>query len=217
MNDLPLLPDGRAPHVLCLGAHCDDIEIGCGATLLQLIADHSNLSVDWVVLTSDPVRAVEAEASCAAFLDGAAESWVKVFDFETSYLPYEGSRVKRSFEELKDRPRPDVVFTHYRHDLHQDHRVVNELTWNTFRDHLVLEYEIPKFDGDLGCPTVFVEVDDLVADRKVALLHEHFASQRDKPWFNPELFRGMMRLRGMECRAGSGLAEAYYGRKVRVR
>ena len=203
--------------MLCLGAHCDDIEIGCGATILRLIADHPDLSVDWVVFTSDADRALEAAASCAAFLAGARDPWVKVLDFETSFLPHAGAALKRAVEELKVRPRPDVVFTHYRHDLHQDHRIVNELTWNTFRDHLVLEYEVPKFDGDFGQPGVFVPIDHEVADRKVALLHEHFASQRDKPWFHTELFRGIMRLRGMECRAESGLAEAFYVRKLRLR
>ena len=217
MNDLPLFPSGSAPHVLCLGAHCDDIEIGCGGTILSLIERYPGLTVDWVVLTSDPEREHEAKASCAAFLEGAASSWVKVHEFEASFLPYEGAAVKRAFEGLKDRPRPDAVFTHFRSDLHQDHRVVNELTWNTFRDHVVLEYEIPKFDGDLGQPSVFVPIAGAVADRKVALLHEHFVSQRDKPWFEPELFRGLLRIRGMECRAESGLAEAFFARKLRLR
>jgi LmbE family N-acetylglucosaminyl deacetylase len=216
LNDLVLLPQDRAPHVLCLGAHCDDIEIGCGATLLSLIERRPDITVDWVVLTSDPPRELEAQASCNAFLAGASDAWTKVFDFETSFLPYEGAAVKREFERLKDRPRPDVVFTHARDDLHQDHRVVHQLTWNTYRDHVVLEYEIPKFDGDFGQPSVYFPVDDDVAERKVDLLHEHFASQRDKPWFNRELFRGLMRLRGMECRAESGLAEAFYGRKIRL-
>jgi len=215
VNDLPLLA-GDQPHVLCLGAHSDDIEIGCGGTILSLIERYPGLSVDWVVLTSDPEREHEAKASCDAFLEGAAQSWVQVHAFETSFLPYEGAAVKRAFEALKDRPRPDVVFTHQRDDLHQDHRVVNELTWNTFRDHVVLEYEIPKFDGDLGQPSVFVPLSEAVADRKIALLHEHFPSQRDKPWFEPELFRGVLRIRGMECRAESGLAEGFYARKLRV-
>ncbi len=215
MIDLPLL-DGPAPHVLFLGAHCDDIEIGCGATILSLVERYPNLTVDWVVLTSDSEREHEAKESCDAFLDGVASAWVEVHRFEASFLPYEGAAVKRAFEVLKERPTPDAVFTHARHDLHQDHRVVNELTWNTFRDHLVLEYEIPKFDGDLGQPSVFVAVSDEAAERKVELLVEHYASQRDKPWFEPELFRGMLRLRGMECRAPSGLAEAFVARKVRV-
>jgi LmbE family N-acetylglucosaminyl deacetylase len=213
MRDLSILADDRPLRVLALGAHADDIEIGCGGTLLRLAAGRE-LDVLWVVLCSTPERAAEARASAGAFLAGVARQRVIVHDHRDGFLPYVGAAVKESFEALKREPAPDVIFTHHRHDLHQDHRLVSELTWNTWRDHLVLEYEIPKYDGDLGSPNLFSALPPALLDRKIALVLEHFRSQAGKPWFDPTLFRGLARIRGMECAAAEGLAEAFYCRKA---
>jgi LmbE family N-acetylglucosaminyl deacetylase len=209
---LTALPRGAG--VLAIGAHADDIEIGCGGTMLRLLAERADVTPTWVVLSARGERADEARASAAAFL--GPECDVVVAEFRDGYLPYEGGAVKDLFEELKERLEPHLVLTHTRDDLHQDHRLVCELTWNTWRDHLVLEYEIPKVDGDLGRPNVFVGLTEEQLERKVSLLHEHFATQRGKHWFTPDLFRGLARIRGMEGRAPSGLAEAFLARKVAV-
>ena len=214
---LPLRPplDPDAPlRVLCIGAHSDDIEIGCGGTLLRLIAEVPRVAVRWLVVTADDGREAEARASAEAFLAGAEERDIDVQRFRESYLPFVAAEVKDHFEDVARACRPDIVFTHHRHDLHQDHRLVSELTWNTFRDHLVLEYEIPKWDGDLGRPNVFVPLSAAVAERKVALLLEHFATQRSRSWFDPETFEALMRLRAVECRAPAGRAEAFHGPKL---
>jgi len=202
---------------LFLGAHADDIEIGCGATIRKLVTRFPEAEYRWVVLTGDATRAQEARSSAHAFLAGAQRVTIEVADFRESYLPFLGSDVKDYFEELKTRCSPDVVFTHYGRDAHQDHRLVAELTWNTYRDHSILEYEIPKFDGDLGAPNVFVEVSEVECREKIRLLLEHFASQRARRWFDEATFRALMRLRGVECNAEAGLAEAFYARKAVVR
>ncbi|HZB35692.1 MAG TPA: PIG-L deacetylase family protein [Gaiellaceae bacterium] len=200
---------GRAAplKVLAIGAHADDIEIGCGGTLLRL-AQAAELDLQWVVLSAGRGRAEEAKASAAAF---GAE--VEVESFRDAFFRY-GGEVKDFFEELKSRMQPDLVLTHHDADRHQDHRLVAELTWNTFRDQLILEYEIPKYDGDLGAPNVFFHLDKDVARRKVELLLESFPSQREKRWFTADLFMGLMRLRGMESNSPSGLAEGFYARKL---
>ncbi len=203
-------------RVLAIGAHADDIEIGCGGTLLMLAETHPGTEVTWVVLSGDGARAGEARASAAEFLAGFASSLVVTKDFRDGYLPHSGAEVKDYFEELKGTIDPDVVFTHHRSDLHQDHRLVCELTWNTFRNHLVLEYEIPKYDGDLGAPNVFVPISEEAARRKVDALLSHFASQRDKRWFTEDVFLAMLRLRGMESNSPTGHAEAFYCRKLVV-
>lgn len=204
------------PHVVCFGAHCDDIEIGCGGTLLALQA-RSPLDVTWVVFSSDARREVELRASARAFLGEGEGRTLHVLRHRDGFLPYSGGAVKDDFERLKTEIRPDLVFTHARGDLHQDHRLVGELTWNTYRDHLVLEYEIPKWDGDLGQPNAYVPLDADVARRKAALLVEHYASQAGKRWFTEDLFLSLMRLRGMECNAPSEFAEAFYARKLSLR
>jgi LmbE family N-acetylglucosaminyl deacetylase len=214
MHRLTLGTSAPIQTVLAVGAHADDIEIGCGGTLLSLAAAHPQAELVWVVLSADGARADEARASAAAFAAGFASSRVVVEDFRDSFFPYSGGDVKACFEKLKLDLSPDVVFTHQRSDLHQDHRVVCELTWNTFRNHLILEYEIPKYDGDLGAPNVFVELDEAVATRKLELLMTHFASQRSKHWFTEDLFRALMRLRGMEANSPTLLAEAFYCRKL---
>jgi LmbE family N-acetylglucosaminyl deacetylase len=212
--ELPLFGKPRPPrHVLLIGAHADDIEIGCGASVLALVRDHPEIELTWVVLGAAGERELEARSSASAFLGGAT-SEIVVHGFRDGFLPYLGGEVKDIFEALKARLSPDLIFTHTRTDLHQDHRLVCELTWNTWRDHVVLEYEIPKFDGDLGSPNVFVPVSADLAAEKIRLLHESFPSQREKHWFDEELFRGLMRIRGMEAASPSGLAEAFTCRKL---
>ena len=199
--------------VLLLGAHCDDIEIGCGGALLQLCARWPRARFVCVTLTSEGERAAETHAAAARLLDGSRDPLVLVERFRGSYLPHEGVAVKDFFEKLKSYE-PDLIFTHYRDDRHQDHRIVNELTWNTFRNHLILEYEIPKFDGDLGVPNVFVPLTRAQLKQKTDILLECFPSQRSRHWFTPETFEALARLRGIECGAPGGYAEAFYGRKL---
>jgi LmbE family N-acetylglucosaminyl deacetylase len=201
-------------HVLCLGAHADDIEIGCGGTMLTLLQEEPPLNVTWVVFSAEGVRADEARGSAHRFLVEAAKREIVINTFRDGFFPYTGAQLKDAFEELKTRLSPDLVFTHYRHDLHQDHRLISELTWNTFRDHLILEYEVPKYDGDLGAPNFFVPLDDSITRRKIDTILTSFTSQRGKRWFSEELFRSLLRLRGMECNASSDHAEAFYARKL---
>lgn len=201
-------------RVLCLGAHSDDIEIGCGGTLLRLLESSDDIEVYWMVLSSNPARAKEAERSARSFLRRARTRTIVVKSFRDGFLPYTGASVKECFEELKQAFSPDVIFTPCRHDLHQDHRFVCELTWNTFRNHLILEYEIPKYDADLGSPNFFVPLSENLCRRKVQGLMRYFGSQRDKQWFSEDLFRGLMRLRGIEAAATTNYAEAFYCRKL---
>lgn len=207
-------PADRPLRILCLGAHCDDIEIGCGGTVLRLLEEHPGTSVRWVVFASTPERKREAQACSEALLTRAGDARVEVHGFRDAYLPQQSGEVKDRFEELKGEWSPDLLLTHWSGDAHQDHRVVSELTWNTFRDHLVLEYEIPKYDGDLGRPNLYVPLTREQLEAKVAALHEHYGSQRGRRWFDRELFAGLARLRGMECNAPEGFAEAFYARKV---
>ena len=200
--------------VLCVGAHSDDIEIGCGGLILSLMSARRAVDVTWVVFSAPNQREREARRGAAAFLKGAARARVVIHQFNDGHFPYEGARVKAVFESLKQELAPDLVLTHYREDRHQDHRVLSDLAWNTFRDHLLLEYEIPKFDGDLGHPNCFVPLDRKTCARKAKHLQAVFGSQRDKHWFSEKTFMALMRLRGMECRSPSGYAEAFYGRKV---
>jgi LmbE family N-acetylglucosaminyl deacetylase len=211
---LPFPPAGDAlSRVLVVGCHSDDIEIGCGGTLLALTRARPDLEVTWVVLGANDARADEARASAERFLAAAPRSTIAVHGFRDGYFPYDGAQVKDVFESLKPVD-PQLVLTHTRHDLHQDHRLVCELTWNTWRDHLILEYEIPKYDGDLGRPNVFVHLDDATVDRKVAHVLEHFPSQTVRRWFTDDLFRSLLRIRGMESNAPSGFAEGFYVRKL---
>jgi LmbE family N-acetylglucosaminyl deacetylase len=215
MLKLDLVRDPATPfRVLALGAHCDDIEIGCGGTLLQLLSQHANLCFDWVVFTADPVRAREALASAERFLRGAKEKRVVIKHFRNGYFPDQWARIKDDFEALKGEVSPDLVFTHYHRDLHQDHRTIAELTWNTFRDHLILEYEIPKYDADLGSPNLFVPIDPAIARQKVSTIVECFPSQSDKHWFSEDTFLALLRLRGVQAAAREHFAEAFYARKI---
>lgn len=215
MRSLPIATPGQRLSVLCLGAHSDDIEIGAGATLIGWIEAGVALDVTWCVLSAPGARGDEARASAAAFLRGAHSSRIHLGEFKDSYFPYQGDLIKPWLSRLKDEiDPPDVILTHREHDRHQDHREVSGLTWNLFRNHLILEYEIPKWDGDLGQPNVYVPASAAAMDRKVALLLEHFGTQRSKDWFDRDLFGGLARLRGMECRAPEGTAEAFYARKL---
>jgi LmbE family N-acetylglucosaminyl deacetylase len=200
--------------VLCLGAHCDDIEIGCGGTVLRILSEHPDAEFHWVVLSAHGDRGREAGESAEAFLAGAKDPTVALEEFRDGFFPYVGYDIKEYFERLKTHVQPDVVFTHYRHDLHQDHRLVNELTWNTFRDHFVLEYEVLKYDGDLGIPNYFVPIEGALAARKVDLVWQHFQSQRARDWFTKENLLAAMRVRAVECRAPDGFAEAFHCRKI---
>lgn len=210
----PRLVGRRAPSLLFLGAHSDDIEIGCGGTVQELLDRHPRATVHWVVLSSGGVRIREAQQAARRLLGVKRRAHVSVHQFRTSFFPSEWAAIKQSFEDLKKQVSPDLIFTHYREDLHQDHRIVSELTWNTFRDHLILEYEIPKYDGGLGSPNAFVPVRRSFVDRKIDVLMKAFGSQRSKRWFTPDTFSGLMRLRGVESNAPSGYAEAFYARKI---
>ena len=201
-------------RVLALGAHSDDIEIGCGGTILRLIAERPGLEVTWVVFCSTPERAGEARASAEAFLSGAARSQVLVKAHRDGFLPWAGAAVKEDFEGLKPLVSPDLILTHYRDDRHQDHRTVSDLTWNTFRNHFILEYEIPKYDGDFGSPSFFAPLPAAVLERKIELILKAFPTQAGKAWFTADLFRAVARIRGMECAAPERLAEAFYCRKA---
>ena len=215
MQTLALLRTPSAPlRLLCVGAHSDDIEIGCGGFILQLLRQHRVVDVDWVVFSANGRREDEARRSAGLFLRGARKRRVMLHHFRDGFFPYDGAAIKDAFEKLKFGDVPDLVLTHYRDDRHQDHRVLSDLTWNTFRDHLVLEYEIPKYDGDLGSPNWFVPLDRRLRDRKIKYLQTVFGTQRGKHWFDADTFLGLMRLRGMECRSRTGYAEGFYARKV---
>ena len=214
MTPLKLPAAGDRLSVLCLGAHSDDIEIGVGATLLQWIAAGAELNVLWCVLSAAAEREEEARKSAGAFLSGARNARVDVMQFRDGFFPAEGEAIKNWFEALKLRFQPDIILTHCRDDAHQDHREVCRHTWSTFRDHLILEYEIPKWDGDLGRPNLYVPVAAQALERKIELLMSHFGTQRSKHWFDEDTFRGLARLRGMECRAHERYAEAFFARKV---
>jgi LmbE family N-acetylglucosaminyl deacetylase len=218
MMNLRLTDLGKQPlQILCLGAHSDDIEIGCGGTILNLVASQPSARVDWIVFSSSAPRRREALRSAGLFLKGARSKNIAVRSYRDGFFPYTGMKIKQEFERLKKRINPDLVFTHYRHDLHQDHRLLNELTWNTFRNHLILEYEIPKYDGDLGSPNVFSPLEASTCKKKAAFLQQAFRTQRSKQWFSDETFLALMRLRGIEACSPTGFAEAFYGRKVSLR
>jgi LmbE family N-acetylglucosaminyl deacetylase len=205
----------RGSTVLCLGAHSDDIEIGCGGTILALLAARGDVTCHWVVFSGGGgPREDEARRGADLFLGRARRQQVTVHGFRDGFFPYDGGAIKEAFEALAREVSPDIVFTHARADRHQDHRVVSDLTWNSFRSHLILEYEVPKYDGDLGVPNFFVPLSAAVARAKIRHLHTAFATQRSKHWFTADTFHALLRLRGVESGASEGLAEAFYARKV---
>ena len=216
MLSLNLLQNAKSRlKVLCLGCHSDDIEIGCGGTVLQWLSSHKNLEIVWVVFSSGgSEREKEARTSAALFLEQAKKKKVIIKNFRDGFFPFDGTNIKTVFEDELKKTSPDVILTHNGKDAHQDHRQIAELTWNTFRDHLILEYEVPKYDGDMGRPNVFVPLNAEVSTKKVSYLMEAFESQRSKQWFQEDTFLSLMRLRGMECNAPSGHAEAFYCRKL---
>ena len=199
--------------ILCFGAHCDDIEIGCGGALLKLI-ESKNVIIYWVVFTSNEQRIQEATASANLFLKEVETKKIIIKDFRDGFLPFHGVEVKECFEQLKQEFSPDIVFTHYRDDRHQDHRLISDLTWNTFRNHLILEYEIPKYDGDMGIPNFFIPLDEALCRRKIQYIIDAFQTQNNKQWFTEETFRSILRIRGIESNAPSKYAEAFYCRKI---
>lgn len=215
MLGLNLTNTAEPLKVLCLGAHCDDIEIGCGGTILELTVSRE-IDCTWVVFCSNDVRAAEAKECAEKFLQNAKHKNIIVKDFRDGFLPYVGYDVKDFFEEIKQQVSPDLIFTHYRNDKHQDHRLISELTLNTFRDNLILEYEIPKYDGDMGQPSAYIPVNEEHSLKKVLLIDGSYKSQRDKNWFDQELFKSLMRIRGMEINAPERYAEAFYSYKAKL-
>jgi len=207
-------PADSPVEILCLGSHSDDIEIGCGGTILRLVQQYPRCTFRWVVFSAIGVREAEARRGAELFAGRERLKQPCFKDFSDGFMPFAGADIKAVFEELKRGISPDVIFTHNRHDAHQDHQLIAEMTWNTFRDHFILEYEIPKFDGDMGQPGVFVPLDAETSQKKVRYLMDAFTSQRSRRWFDETTFMALMRLRGMECNAASGYAEAFYCRKL---
>jgi len=205
---------GSPIAVLCLGAHSDDIEIGCGGTILRLSQDLGPTRFHWVVFSGNSDRAAEATRSAQRFLRHVSHKTISVQNYRDGFLPYTGAEIKEYFEKLKQEISPDVIFTHYRHDLHQDHRLISELTWNTFRNHLILEYEVIKYDGDLGAPNFFVQLDRQTCHRKVKYILSAFKTQDHRSWFTDDTLLSVLRLRGVECNAPERYAEAFYCRKM---
>jgi LmbE family N-acetylglucosaminyl deacetylase len=206
---------GSLRRILCLGAHSDDIEIGAGGTLLNLAARNAQVEFRWVVFSAPgPPRAEEARRSADDFLSGVGRKEVMIGAFRGSYFPSEWPAIKCWFEEIKLKFDPDLILTHYRDDRHQDHRVLSDLAWNTFRNHLILEYEIAKYDGDLGRPSLFMPLTRQLCDRKIELLLKHFQSQSTKHWFTQSTFEAMHRIRGIECASPTGFAEAFHCRRI---
>lgn len=215
MNTIEVFPKNDNPlTLLCLGAHSDDIEIGCGGTLLRLLSEYHSVDVHWVVFGANGIRNAEAMASANQFLTHSHTKNIRIENFKDGFFPYVGEEIKAYFEKLKRAVSPDIIFTHFRHDLHQDHRLISELTWNTFRNHLILEYEIMKYDGDLGNPNFFVQLDTEVCQKKVTQILESFKSQSSHHWFSNDAFFALLRLRGIECNAKEQYAEGFYCRKI---
>jgi LmbE family N-acetylglucosaminyl deacetylase len=214
MFNIRFFGESKKPKILCLGAHADDVEIGCGGTILRLISEVPEVQFYWVVFSGGSKRAKEAHQSANFFLRGAGSKVITVQDYRESYFPFFGADIKDFFEKLRKDISPDLVFTHYKNDAHQDHRLLSELTWNTFRNHFILEYEIPKYDGDLGNPNLYVYLDESVVQKKVKFICDVFQSQNEKQWFNEETFRSILRIRGVESNSPSKYAEAFYCRKI---
>src|ERR1700674_857771 len=201
-------------RILCLGSHCDDIEIGCGGTILRLLGENPGIEIYWLVFSSTSVRKKEALRAANLFLASAKKKKIAIRSYRDSFFPSQQAQIKGEFEKLKKEFTPDLILTHHRHDLHQDHRVLCELTWNTFRSHLILEYEIPKYDGDLGIPNFFIGLDRSICERKSKHILDAFASQRAQQWFTADTFMGLQRIRGIEANSPGGYAEGFHCRKL---
>lgn len=206
----------RVLKILCVGAHGDDIEIGCGGTILRLLSEYGNAEVYWAVFAAGGQRESEAVSSANKFLAEIENKQIIIESFRDGFFPYIGGKIKEVFEDLKSKVSPDIIFTHYRNDLHQDHRLISELTWNTYRDHLILEYEIIKYDGDLGVPNLYVHLQESICRKKIDFIMTSYTSQRDKDWFTSDTFFSMLRIRGMESKSPGKYAEAFYCRKLVV-
>lgn len=202
-------------RILCLGAHCDDIEIGCGASIRRMALRYPHAEFKICVLTGDDTRENETRTALARVLEVSENYSVDVQRFKNGHFPYCAANVKAHIETYKAF-QPDVIFTHFRHDHHQDHRTVSELTANTFRNHLVLEYEILKYDSDLANPNVFIPLTAQDVKDKIEILMESFKSQLDKQWFTPDVFESMARIRGVQCASPTGYAEAFFGNKLQI-
>jgi LmbE family N-acetylglucosaminyl deacetylase len=202
--------------ILCLGAHADDLEIGCGGTILEILTRRPGIDVHWVVFSANDIRAQEAQASAEHFLAAAGRKRIALQDYRDTYFPAAYESIKQYFEEIKRDVAPDLVFTHRREDLHQDHRLIADLTWCAFRDHVILEYEIPKYEGDLGAPNFFVPLEEAVCRRKIEAILASFPSQQNKQWFSADTYWALLRLRGVECNSPTRYAEAFHCRKVRI-
>ena len=213
MYEVKLFENNKKPKILCLGAHSDDIEIGCGGTILKFIEEAPEARFRWVVFSGDKVRKNEASESASSFLNKIKSKQINIYSFRESYFPFVGAEIKDCFEKIKNF-NPDIIFTHYSNDAHQDHMLISKLTWNTFRNHFIVEYEIPKYDGDLGSPNFFVQLDESLVQRKINSLCELFQTQKEKVWFSEENFRSILRIRGIECNSPTNYAEAFYCRKI---
>lgn len=208
-------PNRNEPlNILCLGAHCDDIEIGCGGTVLRLLEQHPDIRVQWTVFSSNRVRAEEFLKSSHCFLGDKNAEGSRVHEFHDGFFPHSWKEIKENFEQIKMEMAPDIIFTHYKDDLHQDHRIISELTWNTFRNNLILEYEIPKYDGDLKSPNLFFPLTDTICEKKTQLIIANYLSQTEKSWFTKETFMATLRIRGMEANSPTKFAEGFYCRKI---
>ena len=214
MFKVKLFENKKNPKILLLGAHPDDIEIGCGGTILKFIKEVPNAEYRWIVFSGNKLRNKEAMQSSKAFLDEAKLKQVDVYNFRESYFPFIGAKIKDCFEKLAKEFNPDIIFTHYAKDAHQDHKLLSNLTWNTFRNHFIFEYEIPKYDGDIGSPNLFVNLDTLLIQKKINYLCTFFQSQKKKSWFSEETFRSILRIRGIESNSPSNYAESFYCHKI---
>jgi len=214
MHKFRFFVENQKPNILCLGAHPDDIEIGCGGTILRFAEEAPESQFHWVVFSGDEARSKEASQSAEIFLNKIKAKKIDIQDFRESYFPFIGDQIKDYFNKLAKEFSPDMVFTHYRNDAHQDHRLISSLTWNTFRDNFILEYEVPKYDGDLGTPNLYFHLKDDHVDRKIGFLYAAFQTQRQKQWFDEETFRSILRIRGVESNSPSKYAEAFYCRKI---
>jgi LmbE family N-acetylglucosaminyl deacetylase len=214
MLKLKLFENSKKPKILCLGAHSDDIEIGCGGTILKLVEEAPNAEFRWVVFSGNKIRNREAQQSASFFLNEIESKQINICDFRESYFPFVGAEIKNCFEKISKEFNPDIIFTHFGGDAHQDHMLISKLTWNTFRNHFIIEYEIPKYDGDLGAPNLFVHLDESLVQKKIDSIFNFFQTQKSKIWFSEENFRSILRIRGVECNSPSNYAEAFYCRKI---